>query len=69
VWEKTFSAKYYSFFLIAFLLGLADIRVPPGNRGVAFIEFQDEIQAGGALRQMNGLAVSAAVALQLAYSN
>lgn len=51
------------------LPGLTDIRIPPGNKGIAFIEFQDEIQAGGALRQLNGLVLAPNVVLQLTYSN
>ncbi|CAE7727404.1 unnamed protein product, partial [Symbiodinium microadriaticum] len=47
--------------------GFQEVRMAPGKKGIAFIEFQDVVQAGIALQQLNGFQLSAADALQLTY--
>ena len=49
--------------------GFKEVRMIPGRQGIAFIEFQDEVQAGLALSQLNGFAVSATEKLHLTYAN
>lgn len=49
--------------------GLYDLRIVPGNKGMAFIEFETEVQSGMALRQLDGYQLSATNALELSYSN
>mmetsp|Transcript_3203 Transcript_3203/g.3477 ORF Transcript_3203/g.3477 Transcript_3203/m.3477 type:complete len:223 (+) Transcript_3203:60-728(+) len=49
--------------------GFIDVRIVPGNRGLAFIEFENEIHAGMALRQLNGFQLSPTTVLNLTYSN
>ncbi len=49
--------------------GFKEVRIVPGNRGLAFIEFENEVQAGIALRQFNGFQLSPTHLLNLTYSN
>lgn len=48
--------------------GFQEVRLPPGNRGLAFIEFENEIQSSMALRQFNGLQLSPTATLHLTFS-
>ena len=47
--------------------GFQDVRLPPGNKGVAFAEFEDQIQAGMAHRQLNGFQISENYKLNLVF--
>ena len=47
--------------------GFVEVRVPPGERGVAFIEFRDEVQAGMAHKQLDGFHISDAYDLNLLF--
>ena len=47
--------------------GFQEVRMAPGKKGIAFIEFQDVVQAGIALQQLSGFQLSAADTLQLTY--
>ena len=47
--------------------GFTEVRMVPGKKGIAFIEFQDQIQAGIALQQLNGFALSGTETLHLTY--
>jgi RNA recognition motif-containing protein len=49
--------------------GFTEIRMVPGNKKIAFIEFNDETQATLALRQLNGFELSPGDVLHLTYSN
>jgi U2 small nuclear ribonucleoprotein B'' len=49
--------------------GLMDMRIVPGNKGMAFIEFRDEVASGMALRQMNGFQLNETSTLHLSFSN
>jgi U2 small nuclear ribonucleoprotein B'' len=49
--------------------GFKEVRMVPGKKGLAFIDFQDEIQAGMALSQLNGFSLSATEQLHLTYAN
>lgn len=49
--------------------GFIDVRIVPGNRGLAFIEFENEIHSGMALRQLNGFQLSPTALLNLTYSS
>jgi RNA recognition motif-containing protein len=49
--------------------GFTEIRMVPGNKKIAFIEFNDETQATIALRQLNGFELSPGDVLHLTYSN
>lgn len=48
--------------------GFREVRIA-GNRGLAFIEFDTEVQSGMALRQLNGFQLSATHVLNLTYSS
>lgn len=48
--------------------GFQEVRMVPGKREIAFIEFQDQIQAGIALQQLNGLQLSPTDVLHLTYA-
>jgi hypothetical protein len=47
--------------------GFEEVRMVPGKKGLAFIQFQDVIQAGIALQQLNGFQLSQTEALHLTY--
>ena len=47
--------------------GFQEVRMAPGKKGIAFVEFQDVVQAGIALQQLNGFQLSAVDTLQLTY--
>jgi U2 small nuclear ribonucleoprotein B'' len=49
--------------------GFEEVRLVPGNRGLAFIEFEDDVTATMALKQLNGFQLTASQVLQLAYSS
>ena len=49
--------------------GFEEVRLVPGNRGMAFIEFEDEIQSTMALKQLHGFQITSSHVLQLAYSS
>lgn len=49
--------------------GYLDVRIVPGGRGLAFIEFENEIQSGIALRQFNGFQLTPTYLLNLTYAN
>ena len=49
--------------------GFKEVRIVPGNRGLAFIEFENEGLSGIALRQLNGFQLSATAQLNLTYAN
>ncbi len=49
--------------------GFREVRIVPGNRGLAFIEFDTEVQSGMALRQLNGFQLTATHVLNLTYSS
>lgn len=48
--------------------GFVEVRMA-GTKGVAFIEFQNEVQSGMALRQLGGIQLSETDTLQLTYSS
>jgi len=48
--------------------GYKELRLPPGNKGIAFVEFDEEIQATLALKQLHGHALTATDTLHLTYS-
>eukprot|EP00602_Paraphysomonas_sp_CaronLab_P007676 CAMPEP_0185024830 /NCGR_PEP_ID=MMETSP1103-20130426/8024_1 /TAXON_ID=36769 /ORGANISM="Paraphysomonas bandaiensis, Strain Caron Lab Isolate" /LENGTH=217 /DNA_ID=CAMNT_0027557895 /DNA_START=69 /DNA_END=722 /DNA_ORIENTATION=+ len=47
--------------------GFQEVRMAPGNKGIAFIEFQDVVQAGIALQQLNGFQLTTTDTLHLTY--
>lgn len=49
--------------------GFESVRVPPGNRGIAFVDFGDEIQAAMALKQLDGFQLNSESNLHLKFSN
>ena len=49
-------------------MGFQEVRMVPGKKGLAFIEFQDQLQAGMALQQLNGFKLSATDTLHLTYA-
>ncbi len=49
--------------------GFKEVRIVPDNRGLAFIEFENEVQAGIPLRQFHGFQLSPTHLLNLTYSN
>ena len=49
--------------------GFTELRMVPGNKRIAFIEFNDETQATLALKQLQGFELSPGDALQLTYGN
>ncbi len=52
------------------MAGLVDIRVVPGGRGLAFVEFENEVQSNAAIQQLNGtLLAGTSSILQLTFSN
>lgn len=55
--------------LFAVAPGYREVRLPPGGRGIAFIEFENDIQSTMALRQFNGMQLGEAAVLHLTYSN
>ena len=48
-------------------VGFSDVRSVPGNPSIAFVEFGDEIQAGMALRQLNGFQLTETHVLELTF--
>jgi U2 small nuclear ribonucleoprotein B'' len=48
--------------------GFEEVRMVPGKKGIAFIDFQDVIQAGIALQQLNGFQLTATETLHLTYA-
>jgi U2 small nuclear ribonucleoprotein B'' len=48
--------------------GFEGVRMVPGKKGIAFIDFQDVIQAGIALQQLNGFQLTATETLHLTYA-
>ena len=48
--------------------GFGEVRMVPGKREIAFVEFQDHIQSGIVLQQLNGYKLSATDTLHLTYS-
>ena len=48
--------------------GFREVRIVPGNRGLAFVEFENEIQSGIALRTLNGFQLTGSYGLNLTYS-
>ena len=49
--------------------GFTEIRMVPGNKKIAFIEFNDEVQATLALKQLHGFQLTPGDTLQLTYGN
>lgn len=49
--------------------GFKEVRMVPGKKGMAFVEFEDEVQAGLALTQLNGFVLSATEKLNLTFAN
>jgi RNA recognition motif-containing protein len=49
--------------------GFREVRIVPGNRGLGFIEFENEVQSGIALRQLNGFQLTPTHLLNLTYSS
>jgi U2 small nuclear ribonucleoprotein B'' len=47
--------------------GFQEVRMAPGKKGIAFVEFQDVVQAGIAMQQLNGFQLSANDTLHLTY--
>lgn len=50
-------------------VGFIEIRMVPGKKGMAFIEYDNEIQAGMSIRQFNGYQLTATNELQISFSN
>ena len=49
--------------------GFQEVRMVPGKQGIAFVEFQDLVQAGIALQQLHGFQLTATHLLNLTYGN
>jgi hypothetical protein len=49
--------------------GFQEVRMVPGKKGIAFVEFQDVVQAGIALQQLHGFQLTATETLHLTYGN
>lgn len=49
--------------------GFQEVRMVPGKKGIAFIEFQDLVQAGIALQQLHGFQLTSTDTLNLTYGN
>jgi len=49
--------------------GFVEVRLVPGSKGIAFIEFENEVASGMALRQLSGYQLTPTYSLQLTYSN
>jgi len=49
--------------------GFQEVRTVPGKKDIAFIEFQEVVQAGIALQQLSGFKLSASNTLHLTYGN
>jgi U2 small nuclear ribonucleoprotein B'' len=47
--------------------GFVEVRMVPGKKGIAFIEFQDVVPATMALQQLNGFKLADGEALHLTY--
>lgn len=50
-------------------VGYQEVRMVPGKSGIAFVEFQDLVQAGIALQSLNGFKLSETDSLNLTYAN
>ena len=48
--------------------GYKEVRMVPGKKGIAFVEFADETQAGLALKGLNGFKLTPTDALQLSFA-
>jgi len=55
--------------LFAQYAGFQEVRMVPGKKGIAFIEFQDMMQAGVALQQLSGFNITPNDKLHLTYGN
>ena len=49
--------------------GFKEVRMVPGKREIAFVEFGEVIQAGIALQQLTGFKLNATDTLNLTYAN
>jgi hypothetical protein len=49
--------------------GFDCVRIPPGNKGVAFVDFEDSISGNIALKQLDGFQLNATQTLQLSVSS
>lgn len=49
--------------------GFKEVRTVPGNASIAFVEFDNEIQAGIALKEFNGIPLADNEVLNLSFSN
>lgn len=49
--------------------GFVEVRLVPGGRGIAFIEFENEVQASLALRQFDNFQLTPTQTLQLGFGN
>lgn len=49
--------------------GFQEVRMVPGKKDIAFIEFQEVVQAGIALQQLGGFKLNASDTLHLTYGN
>jgi len=49
--------------------GFKEVRPVPGNKTIAFVEFENEIQSGMALKQLNGIPLIGDSVLSISYSN
>ena len=49
--------------------GYLEVKLPPGNKGVAFVEFEGQVQAGMAHRQLNGIKISDSYSLDLVFES
>lgn len=48
--------------------GFVDVRIAPGNKGVAFIDFEQDVQGSMAVKQLNGFQLTSSSSLQLELS-
>lgn len=51
------------------LIGFIEVRMVPGKKELAFIEFAEVVQAGIALQQLNGFKLTETEVLHLTYGN
>lgn len=48
--------------------GFKEVRMVPGKKGIAFVEFTDEMQAGVALQGLNNFKISPEATMQLSFA-
>jgi hypothetical protein len=49
--------------------GFTEVRMAPGSKGLAFVEFSDEVQASMALKQLQGFQITESYSLDISVGN